>query len=207
MPVKKIVDVMKEKQNRPYHHGDLRNAILDTAMEMMLEEDGWNFTLREVARRAGVSHSAPYKHFPDKMSLLGELALIGFDRAYERIRAAMEEPATFRAKFLRVAKVYLQFAHDHPALYRLMLGSGVVTEQTQGDPRAAATFELAVEMIEQGQREGAVRPHPVRGQAAACWAQLHGLTMLDLEGFLIPEKVGEKPVEAALNTLLEGLEE
>ena len=73
---------------KPYHHGDLRRAMLDTALEMLAEDNGWQFTLRELARRAGVSHTASYKHFPDKAALLAELALIGFDKLRVALLAA-----------------------------------------------------------------------------------------------------------------------
>jgi len=72
--------VTKATPERRYHHGDLRRAIIDTALEVMREEQNWQFTLREIARRAGVSHAAPYKHFPDKGALLTALAMIGFDQ-------------------------------------------------------------------------------------------------------------------------------
>jgi AcrR family transcriptional regulator len=79
---------MQDAAKRPYHHGGLRRAVLETAMDMLHEDKGWQFTLREVARRAGVSHAAPYKHFPDKATLLAEMALLGFDRLREALTAA-----------------------------------------------------------------------------------------------------------------------
>ena len=69
---------MQEDTARPYHHGDLKRVVIETAQAMLREDKGWQFTLREVARRAGVSHAAPYKHFPDKSALLAELAMLGF---------------------------------------------------------------------------------------------------------------------------------
>ena len=73
---------------RPYHHGDLRRTVIETAMAMLNEEKDWQFTLREVARRAGVSHAAPYKHFPDKAALLAEMALLGLDRKSTRLNSS-----------------------------------------------------------------------------------------------------------------------
>ena len=64
----------------PYHHGDLRRALIDTALELVTEEQDWAFSLREVARRAGVSHQAPYNHFPEKQDLLAAVAIVGFER-------------------------------------------------------------------------------------------------------------------------------
>jgi AcrR family transcriptional regulator len=75
---------------RPYHHGNLKKVIVDTALGMLAENNGWHFTMREVARRAEVSHAAPYKHFPDKSSLLAELALIGFDLLRANLKMALK---------------------------------------------------------------------------------------------------------------------
>ena len=81
---------MQEKSERPYHHGDLKRVVIETAQAMLREEKGWQFTLREVARRAGVSHAAPYKHFPDKSALLAELAALGFDALRTVLASAID---------------------------------------------------------------------------------------------------------------------
>lgn len=198
---------MTDTPSRPYHHGDLKRALLDTAMQMLAEAGGWQFTLREVARRAGVSHAAPYKHFADKASLLAELALIGFDSLREALQRAQEAvPGDIEAEFAEMAKAYLDFGTGNAALYRLMFGAEVASAtRFHLDSRALGAFEIVIEVLERGQSAGLFRKSPVRGQAAACWAQMHGLTMLTLDGLLLPEKVGADAAEAALETLREGL--
>lgn len=194
--------------DRPYHHGDLRRVVIETAGRMLREDRGWEFTLREVARRAGVSHAAPYKHFPDKRALLVELAIQGFEQlGREMTAAATPRPRSSRKEVLAVANAYVQFGVANPALYRLMFSSEA------GDPssvhlneRVLRTFGVLLDVLERGQQAGAFRKRPLPGQAAACWAQVHGLTMLSIDGLLLPEKVGGNPVNAALATLLEGLE-
>ncbi len=192
---------------RAYHHGDLRRAIVATAMAMLQEGGDWQFTLREVARRAGVSHAAPYKHFPDKAALLGEVALTGFDQL--RLALAATHAAAsdgLGAEFAAMMRAYLAFGEANPALYRLMFGGAVANAaDIHRDARAVGTFDLLVDLLGRGQAAGLFRERPVRGQAAACWAQLHGLTMLRLDGLLVAEKVGENAVDAALATLGEGL--
>jgi len=191
-----------------YHHGDLRRVVLDTAQAMLAEDRNWQFTLREVARRAGVSHAAPYKHFPDKASLLAELAMLGFDRLREVLAAAVAtHPRSVRKAFLLAAIAYVRFGVEQPALYRLMFSA----EASRGadvhlSERALNALGVLLELLQRGQQEGIFRRRPVRGQAAACWAQVHGLTLLTIDGLLLPEKVGDAPVDAALATLLEGLE-
>jgi AcrR family transcriptional regulator len=199
---------MQDPSNRPYHHGDLRRTVLETAMAMLHEDKGWQFTLREVARRAGVSHAAPYKHFPDKAALLSEMALIGFDRLREALAAARPaRPKSLHDEFLAVARGYIGFGTSNPALYRLMFsGDAGKAVDVHLNERALAVFGVLLELLERGQAEGGFRKRDVRGQAAACWAQMHGIAMLTMEGLLLLEKVGPDPLEAALVTLLEGVE-
>lgn len=198
---------MQEATDRPYHHGDLRRTVIETAMGMLDEEKGWQFTLREVARRAGVSHAAPYKHFPDKAALLAEMAGLGFDRLREALTAAkLPRSTSFQDEFILRARAYIEFGRANPALYRLMFGAeaGSASDAHLRE-RALAAFGVLIELLERGQREGVLRKRDARGQAAACWAQMHGLAMLTIEGLLLPEKVGPDPVDAAFATLLEGL--
>lgn len=194
--------------DRSYHHGDLRRVVIETAGHMLREDKGWQFTLREVARRAGVSHAAPYKHFPDKRALLIELAIQGFEQLGREIAAAVTpRPRSPRKELLSASNAYVQFGVANPALYRLMFSSEA------GDPssvhlneRVLRTFAVLLDVLERGQQAGVFRKRPVQGQAAAGWAQVHGLTMLSIDGLLLPEKVGGNPVNTALTTLLEGLE-
>jgi AcrR family transcriptional regulator len=199
---------MKDNVDRPYHHGDLKRAVIETAAGMLREDKDWQFTLREVARRAGVSHAAPYKHFPDKRALLTELAMQGFEQLGREMTAAVTpRPRSVRKEWLAAGNAYVQFGVANPALYRLMYSSEA------GDPssvhlneRVLRTFGVLVDILERGQEAGVFKKRPVQAQAAACWAQVHGLTMLSVGGLLLPEKVGGNPINAALGTLLEGIE-
>lgn len=196
---------MSEK--RPYHHGDLRRVVIETAEQMLDESRDWQFTLREVARRANVSHAAPYRHFPDKAALLLELALRGFEQLHRDMDAATTpRPSSERAEFTAAALAYIAFGEKNPSLYRLMFS------RDAGDPqvahlgeRAMAALGVLTDLLARGQQSGTFKSQPLTEQVAACWAQVHGLTMLSIEGLLMPEKVGQTPVQAALDTLLEGL--
>ncbi|MER8435903.1 TetR/AcrR family transcriptional regulator [Mesorhizobium sp. M1312] len=198
---------MQDAPNRPYHHGDLRRAVIETTLDMLREEKGWQFTLREVARRAGVSHAAPYKHFPDKAALLAEIAMIGFDRLRASLAAAKPKAAkTLRDEITPIARAYVAFGTDNPALYRLMFsaeeGKAVGMHLNE---RALAVFDVLLEILRRGQAAGSIRKRPIEGQAAAGWGLIHGMTMLAIDGLLVPEKVGSAPLDAALSTLEEGL--
>ncbi|RWB01556.1 TetR/AcrR family transcriptional regulator [Mesorhizobium sp.] len=198
---------MQDAPSRPYHHGDLRRVVIETALDMLREEKGWQFTLREVARRAGVSHAAPYKHFPDKAALLAEIAMIGFDRLRDSLSAAKSEaPKTLRDQIAPIARAYVAFGTDNPALYRLMFsadeGKAVGMHLNE---RALAVFDVLLEILRRGQAAGSIRKRPIEGQAAAAWGLVHGMTMLAIDGLLVPGKVGSAPLDAALSTLVEGL--
>ncbi|MCW3478731.1 TetR/AcrR family transcriptional regulator [Neisseriaceae bacterium JH1-16] len=193
-------------EQKPYHHGDLRRVVIDTALDMLQEQKGWQFTLREIARRASVSHSAPYRHFPDKASLLHELALIGFDRLRDELLAALDPTLGAPIHLQALAYAHLAFGTRNPDLYRLMFNADAgEPSDIHLDPRTQAPFLLVIDVLERGQREGTIRRRSALGQATACWAHLHGLTMLAIDGRLVPEKVGDHAIEDALATLFDGL--
>lgn len=198
---------MSETKNRPYHHGDLRRALIDTALAMLATDQNWTFTLREVARRTGVSHAAPYKHFQDREMLLRELARIGFVRLGECMAEAMSQDfSSTRAQFVATAQACIDFARCNPGLYRLMFSSDAdKTIDPQLHDAAMDTFAIPLRLLEDGQEDGTFRKVAIRAQAAASWAQVHGLAMLAISGQLLEEKVGAEPVQGALDVLLDGL--
>ncbi len=149
---------MKEV-DRPYHHGDLRRVVLETAGHMLREDKGWQFTLREVARRAGVSHAAPYKHFPDKQALLTELAIQGFEQLGRQMTAAVApRPRSIRKELLTVGNAYVQFGVANPALYRLMFSSEAGdSSSVHLNERVLRTFAVLLDVLERGQHAGAFR--------------------------------------------------
>jgi hypothetical protein len=112
-----------------------------------------------------------------------------------------------RDELVAVSRAYVRFGVSNPALYRLMFsGEAGKAADVHLNTRALAAFGELTELLQRGQAEGAFRKRDVRGQAAACWGQVHGITMLAIEGLLLPEKVGPNPVDAALAALLEGVE-
>jgi AcrR family transcriptional regulator len=106
---------------RPYHHGNLRAALFQTA-EAALEEGGsQSISLRELARELGVSHTSPRRHFADKQALLDALALSGFERLDAAIgRATQNRAHTFKTRLTKLGQAYVAFALKHPALFALM---------------------------------------------------------------------------------------
>src|ERR1700735_4788679 len=123
---------------RPYHHGNLGPALVEAALALLEETQDWAFSLREVARRAGVSHNAPYKHFPEKRDLLAAVAARGFEALAERTLSALEGLTDARARLLACGQAFVARGVTNPALYRLMF-SAALTSLDVGRPAVEKT--------------------------------------------------------------------
>src|SRR5437763_12760016 len=108
---------------RPYHHGDLQRAIVNAALEVLSETQSTEFSLRELARRAGVSHNAPYKHFADKDELLVAVSTAGFELLGRRISRAISPLKDPKEQLFAIVRAHVRQGLDNPALYRLMFGA------------------------------------------------------------------------------------
>jgi len=188
-------------------HADPRQAILEATLDMLEGTDITQITMGSVAREAGINHAAPYKHFPDKSALLAELSLLGFDRLTQAIQGA--HTATFGGlseELTSMCRSYLAFAEYHPSLYRLMFSNEAPHgPRTHQDPRSRAPLHVVVDLLERGQAAGHIRPGDPRGLATACWAHLHGLTLLALEDLLGERKVGPEIERSTIEFLVDAL--
>lgn len=164
----------------PYHHGDLREALLRAAEAELAEKGMEGFTLRGCAKRAGVSHAAPKHHFRDANALLTELAAVGFGRFVRAMRARRDAAEnTPRARLVGVGLGYIDFARENPALFRLMFSSFRPDFETASlMTQARDAFNLLVESV--GDLRG-VDPRSdtsAMRDVAAAWATAHGLADL-----------------------------
>jgi AcrR family transcriptional regulator len=181
-----------------YHHGDLRAACVGAAMELLEESGETALSLRAVARRAGVSPAAPYRHYADREALVSAIAALGYRELAERLGAAHPAPAT-PDQLTSVAVAYVQFALERPALFRIMFGEPC---DRDNDDRAAATAAVTLYL-----REIVARVFPEtdsEAMATATWALVHGLAFLHLDGKLdasTPSAVADR-VTAAIHALL-----
>jgi AcrR family transcriptional regulator len=192
---------------RPYHHGNLREALL-RAGEQALEASGaQNLSLRELAREVGVSHAAPRRHFADKQALLDALALSGFEQLGAIMAAAVAAAGPdFDARLLGLARAYVGFATDHPALTELMFTSkhqaGAPPELAEAGERA---FAPALAAVADGQAAGAVVPGAPERVATVAFAALQGLVALAHNGMLDDDPPLDDLLEEAVERLVLGL--
>ena len=159
----------------PYHHGDLRSAILDAAEELLLEKPIEVISMRELARAAGVSPGAPYHHFKDRSGLILALCQRGFQRLGERLE---HHRATDRLQGMIAG--YVSFSTDYPAIYRLMFSA----EATLGDrkdelhPYAQPVANLLFNEITMNRANEMTRAQELAG--VSVWCFMHGLVTLGM---------------------------
>jgi AcrR family transcriptional regulator len=175
------------KRKRAYHHGDLRRALLDQALALAAERGPEALTLREAARRAGVTEAAPYRHFRSKEALVAALAEEGFGALLARVRRALARaPGRAAARLSALGVAYLRFAQERPAHFRVMFGRDLATShgfRGVGELAQACFGELIGE-VSRAQRSGDVAGRDPRPAALALWAALHGLASLRADGLL-----------------------
>lgn len=159
--------------SRTYHHGDLRSALLAAGLQAL--EDGGELSLRALARTAGVSASAVYRHFPDKDALLAALAREGLAMLAAAQRAASDRAGGGAVGFNATGGAYVRFALDHPALFRLIFAH---------PPKRAAGEEADEAMSLLHANAKALAPAGTEPKlfALRAWALAHGMAMLMLDG-------------------------
>src|SRR5262245_35161529 len=172
---------------REYHHGDLKNALVESAARLMVEQGIENVSLREVARKAGVSHAAPYHHFTNKSGLLAAVAEEGFSRfnGYQEraFRMSRTKPPLERLKALGHA--YVRFAIAHPSFFRIMFRYDITDPYKYPLLTALSkkTFDRLLHTVSECLKTNKQSIDPMEGSIRA-WALVHGLATLWLDGRL-----------------------
>ncbi len=182
-----------------YHHGDLRRALVDASVELVDAGGAATLTLRGVARRLGVSHSAPGHHFADRTSLLVAVAARGFEGLHAAMQRAADKAGSPVERLNATGVAYVEFAVAHPERFRLMFGSelhGVESEELM--PPAMCAFEVLVDAVKGALGDG--DPNRVRVTTAAAWSLVHGLATLwidDRLGALVERRTRKDATQLA----------
>jgi AcrR family transcriptional regulator len=186
---------------RPYHHGNLRPALL-AAAEGALSR-GEELSLRSLAREVGVSHAAPRRHFADKQALLDALAEDGFERLGSEMRASIATAGPgVRERLGALARCYVRFATEHAALLELMYAGKHRSESLHA--AADNAFEAPLALIVEGQAGGEIVGGDPMTVGAVPWACFHGLASM-ANGGLLGDVPVELLVDVAVERLLDGL--
>ncbi|MGC4000548.1 MAG: TetR/AcrR family transcriptional regulator [Anaeromyxobacter sp.] len=166
---------------KPYHHGDLKNALIRAGAELLAHEGVGSLTLRRVAARAGVSHSAPYAHFPDKEALVAAISTEGLRVVRERIAGAVRKHAGDpRRQLQEAAWETVRFGLEQPDLYRVTFSNAMEQEHDHPDymTMANGSFEALVDLVRGCQAAGVVAAGPPETVAVGLWSVTHGLVSL-----------------------------
>jgi AcrR family transcriptional regulator len=170
---------------RSYHHGNLKQALLEAALKLIRKVGSGAFTLREVARQAGVSHNAPYRHFRDKEALLAAVATEGFNRLTESLEAAAAPASNGMERFRLSGRGYVQFALSYPQHFAVMFDAPRRFDRYP-ETRAAGerAFGTLVRYIEDCQAEGSLPKGDSMPLALLAWSVVHGIAKLAIGGQL-----------------------
>ena len=190
--------------DRPYHHGNLRAALLDAAERGLREHGADQLALRDLARELGVSHGAPRRHFPSRQALLDALAETGFNRLTATLREALATAGDdFPARLRAIMTAYTRFATENAALADLMYASKHQPGATRIAEAADAGLMLMLDVIVEGQEQGALQAGDPELIGIVLFATMQGIVSIINSQFVEPERLDEI-VETAAEQFLRG---
>ena len=191
----------------PYHHGNLRAALIDAGLALIQEKGVRALTLREIGARVGVSRMAAYRHFSDKADLLGAIREAGFAQFASALDTARRKARGkgFWPQLAAMALAYVRFAADHQAHYEVMFGPNGYREENPPAPSGARAFAILDETIRLGQEAGEIRPGDSIALARMVWALVHGLSTLPTDPHTVSKGADAKFVSFCSEVLKDGL--
>lgn len=174
-----------------YHHKDLRKALVEEALALLAEGGSAGVTLRELARRLGVTHTAPYAHYADKKALLLDVADAGFEKLANACAAARASESDPVRAFGKMGYAYITFAREHPHLYRLMFADPELADDPECELSASGdrALQTLIDAIV------ALNPPPnidLQDLAAGIWSLSHGISMLEID-----RRISKKTLKSA----------
>lgn len=202
-----IASVPTVTSQNGYHHGDLRNALLQASERLLAKTGVAALSLREVAKQAGVSHAAPYRHFKGKAALMSGLAQSGFSRLQIAIRMAADKiPYDPEQKLVEAGVAYVHLALRHPALMQLMF-SAAPGQVVDRELRQAAmgTLDPLVDIINTGIEAGVFRDRDAHELALVAWTSMHGLAMLLVARLMETDMADKKSLDGLVRSMIQNV--
>ena len=192
--------------SQPYHHGDLRDALIAAALTIVERDGAATLSLRGAARAAGVSATAPYHHFRDRAALVAAVATAGFERLQAGKVAALASGADPASQLVAGARHYVEFILDNPGLYRLMKSAELADRAAHPELETAAAAPAATlaGLVGQLASRGALGATDPATVARSAWALAHGIGMLALDAYLGDRASVLALTEAAARALVAG---
>lgn len=181
-----------------YHHGNLRQTLLDATLELIDEQGVDGFTLREVARRADVSHAAPYHHFSDRATLVAALVEQSFDQLNTAMREAADTTSDPRERLTRLGTTYVLWAWRNPARFRVMWRPELRRCEDEAQVEAAAddSYRILQDTLKRALPPARRTEAEIDGACLTAWSAVHGFAVLLLDGPLSEDIRSDERVEA-----------
>ncbi|MFE5774372.1 TetR/AcrR family transcriptional regulator [Brachybacterium sp. NPDC056505] len=196
--------MIESSGDRPYHHGNLRVALLEAAESRLAQSGVEAITLRDLAREIGVSHAAPRRHFAGRQALLDALAISGFTRLDADLHRAMAATAgDFPSRLRAVAATYTRFATENASLLELMYASKHRPGAEGIVEAAEKPFSMLFELMRQGQSEGALSSEDPTDIATVLFATLQGIATM-INGGFVPSAQLQVLTDTAVTQFLRG---
>jgi AcrR family transcriptional regulator len=193
-----------------YHHGNLRQRLIEIATELLAEDGVSDLSLRKIAHRAGVSHNAPYMHFADKEAVLAAIAEAGFQILATEVKTAISTAGdSNRQQLLAASHAYVRFALDRPYRLQVMFCAYDESKYPSVLVAARASLDRLLELVKDGQQQGELIAGNPQEMTKAIWAMVHGVATLSIAyktQMLLPDKTStEASVSVFVKLLLDGL--
>ncbi len=196
---------MAASKPQPYHHGDLRSALVDGAAKLIARRRSVAFTLRELASAAKVSHAAAYRHFTSKADILAAVAEVGFSRLHaEFVRASAAQRRDPKRELRALGLAYIQFALEHEGFYRTMFHPELGDHANYPTLIKVAdeAFASLLDVVARGVEQGVFRRRPPQELAVFAWSTVHGLSSLLIDGLLAKRGPEQRPEPKELAALV-----
>jgi AcrR family transcriptional regulator len=200
---------MQTDTHSKYHHGNLKDSLIEEALEM-IEKDGISsITLRELTKKLGTSRSAVYRHYSSKDDLIKAVIQAGFDKLDATVHPMLLGDGNILDKLYKMGKAYMTFAIQNPNLYRTIFGNEIQKERNEScdinDAKDAPGFHALVGLITQAQELALVKKDDAFMQSTVIWSMMHGISNLLIDGHLHIQENIDELYELTFKTLLRGI--
>ncbi|MDF1876240.1 TetR/AcrR family transcriptional regulator [Sulfurimonas sp. SAG-AH-194-L11] len=200
---------MSTHNNSSYHHGNLKEGLIEEALKMLESEGLSSITLRELTKRLGTSRSALYRHYSSKEELLKAVIQAGFKRLDTYVFASISEDLDIQTKIYTLGRAYINFAMLHPNIYRMIFGNELEKHREEScdikEREDAPSFHSLVDIIKDGHEKNILKKEDAFMQATVLWAILHGLSNLLIDGHVHIADNIDRLYELSFKTMLDGM--
>jgi AcrR family transcriptional regulator len=175
------VNMKKPIKKKTYHHGNLKQTLIDVSLDILVKEGHQSLSIRKVATQAGVSQSAPYRHFIDQEALYAEVACVGFQRLSDVLQELRKKyKKTPLIQFRESGVIYVEFALNNPALFQIMYGNQIPDHSKYPFliESEDQTFQILLDILTDCKNEGSIQTDDIQGSATSAWTLVHGIAVL-----------------------------